>query len=87
MKIRFLGRCWSLRFAPNLANRGDCDPPDKPGKEIRVASTLRGEEKLEVLLHEFVHAAGWHLDEAFVAQFAEDAARALTRLGYTQQRR
>ena len=58
MRIRVLNRFWNLRFAPNLANRGDCDPPDKPGKEIRVSSTLRGEERLEVLVHELVHAAG-----------------------------
>jgi len=82
MKVKVLGKTWQLRFAPNLANRGDCDQPDQCGKEIRIASTLRGEERLEVLLHELVHAAGWHLDESFVEQFACDAARALWRLGY-----
>jgi hypothetical protein len=45
-------------------------------------SNLRGEERLEVLLHELVHAAGWHLGESIVEQFANDAARALWRLGY-----
>jgi hypothetical protein len=29
-----------------------------PKKEIRVLSTLSGEERLEVLVHEMVHAAG-----------------------------
>jgi hypothetical protein len=73
---------WTLRFAPNLANRGDCDPPDKPGKEIRVSSSLQGEERLEVLIHELVHAAGWHIAEGFTETFARDAARVLWRLGY-----
>jgi hypothetical protein len=82
MRVKVLGKVWNLRFAPNLANRGDCDPPDQPGKEIRIASTLRSEERLEVLLHELLHAAGWHIDESFVEQFASDAARALWRLGY-----
>ncbi len=82
MRVKLLGRVWNLRFAPNLANRGDCDPPDVSKKEIRVLSTLTGEERLEVLVHEMVHAAGWHLDEAFVERFARDAARALWRLGY-----
>ncbi len=54
--VKLLGRVWNLRFAPNLANRGDCDPPDVPKKEIRVLSTLTGEERLEVLVHEMVHA-------------------------------
>jgi len=82
MKVKVLGKLWQLRFAPNMANRGDCDPPSKRGKEIRVSSSLRGEERLEVLIHELVHAAGWQIDETFVEQFARDAARALWRLGY-----
>ena len=44
MRVKLLGRVWNLRFAPNLANRGDCDPPDVPKKEIRVLSTLTGED-------------------------------------------
>jgi len=86
MRVRILGKHWHLRFAPNLANRGDCDPPDRPGKEIRISSTLRGEERLEVLLHEMLHAAGWHIDEEFVEQFAGDAARVLWRLNYRTEK-
>jgi len=82
MRIKVLGKLWQLRFAPNMANRGDCDQPDQRGKEIRISSSLRGEQRLEVLIHEMVHAAGWHIDETFVARFAKDAARALWRLGY-----
>lgn len=82
MRIRVLNKFWHLRFAPNLANLGDCDPPSQPNKEIRVRSTLSGEERLDVLIHEMVHAAGWHIDERFVNQFASDLARALWRLGY-----
>ena len=87
MTIRLLGKRWKLRFVPNLTNRGDCDPPDRPSKEIRVSSGLRGEERLEVTLHELLHAAGWHIDEGFVEQFAGDAARALWRLGYRNSTR
>jgi hypothetical protein len=68
-----------------MANRGDCDPPNQPNKEIRISSALRGEERLEVLIHELVHAAGWHIDETFVERFARDAARAFWRLGYRDQ--
>ncbi|MGE0607701.1 MAG: hypothetical protein AB7O62_11475 [Pirellulales bacterium] len=81
-RLKILGKYWRLRFAPNMANRGDCDPPNLPHKEIRVSSALSGEERLEVLIHEFVHAAGWHIDETFVERFAADTARALWRLGY-----
>lgn len=82
MRIKVLGRLWQLRFAPNMANRGGCDRPDQRGKEIRISSSLHGEERLEVLIHEFVHAAGWHIDEQFVERFAKGAAQALWRLGY-----
>lgn len=84
MRIDVLGKRWRLRFAPNLKNRGDCDDPSISNKEIRISSSLVGEEKLEVLVHELVHASNWHLDEKFVAQLAEDLARILWRLGYRQ---
>ena len=87
MRVKILGKVWNLRFAPNMANRGDCEPPTSPGKEIRISSSLGGEDRLEVLIHELVHAAGWHIDETFVERFARDAARALWRLGYREQRR
>jgi hypothetical protein len=82
MRVKILNRMWNLRFAPNMANRGDCDPPEKPGKEIRISSRLRGEERLEVLIHELVHTASWHIDEGFAEQYARDVARVLWRLGY-----
>lgn len=81
-RVTMLGRRWLLRFAPNMSNRGECDPPDEPGKEIRISSAIEGEERLEVLLHELLHAAGWHIDETFVERFASDSAHVLWRLGY-----
>lgn len=80
--VKILGKVWRLRFPLLTAQRGDCDSPDQKNKEIRVSSSLKGEERLEVLIHEMVHAAGWHLDESFVERFAADVARALWRLGY-----
>jgi len=67
MRIRVLNRFWNLRFAPNLANRGDCDPPDKRGKEIRISTALRGEERLEVVIHELVHYADCRIMPSAVA--------------------
>ena len=81
-RVTILGKRWRLRFAPNMANRGDCDPPTQTNKEIRISNELRGEERLEVLIHELVHAAGWHIDESFVERFGRDVARILARLKY-----
>lgn len=86
MRLRILGRFWRLVFVPRLPqrSRGECDPPSLPGKEIRVVSRLRGEERLEILLHEMLHASQWHLDESYVEAIANDMARALWRLGYRE---
>jgi len=82
MLVKVLGKCWRLRFVPNLKNRGDIDPPEKARKEIRIGSELRGELRLDTILHELTHAAGWLAREECVGQFATDAARVLWRLGY-----
>lgn len=85
MQITMLGKRWTLRFAPNLGNGGDCDPPDHPRKEIRINSTLDERRELEVILHELTHAAFWHLDETYVENFANAAADVLRRLGYRKR--
>lgn len=82
MFVTILRRRWKLRFTPLKINRGECDSPEKPSKEIRVDSRLTGEERLEVVIHEVIHAALWHLDEEYVEATARDLARILWRLGY-----
>ena len=80
MRHKIRGKMWNVRRVPNLGNaRGSCDPPTKPNKEIKILSSLRGQEFLEVLLHEILHAALWDLDEQAVSETAEDAARAIWR--------
>lgn len=83
MNIRLLWRRWVLRFVPNLGpkKRGDVDPPWKTGKAIRIQSGLRGQEKLEIIIHECLHAAFWMIDEEYVHTFAEDIAKVLWDLG------
>ncbi len=86
MQLTIMGKRWLLQFVPwidSKRSRGHCDPPDKPKKEILILERLKGEERLEVLIHEQVHAAGWHLDEGYVKQFSIDLARNLTKLGYS----
>lgn len=81
MLVEILKKRWKLRFTRLKINRGECDSPTTPGKEIRIDSELRGEELLEVVTHEVVHAALWHLDEEYVEATAHDLARILWRLG------
>ena len=82
MLVEILKKRWKLRFTRLKINRGECDAPTKPGKEIRIDSELREEERLEVVIHEATHCAFWFLDEEYVTQFAEDTAKLLWRLGY-----
>jgi len=83
MLIKLLWKRWKLRFVPTLAKdkRGDIDPPETVGKTIRVLSGLKGQEKLEIIIHESLHAAFWFLDEEYVHTFAEDIAKVLWDLG------
>lgn len=83
MQITILGKRWHLRFCRLQTNRGDCDPPEQQGKQIRVDERLRGQERLEVLIHEILHAADWHKSEEWIEEVSRDLARNLTKLGYT----
>lgn len=61
---------------------GECDPPDAPGKRIRIKRGLSEFDHLDTAIHEALHAAGWWADEEWVDEVATDIARLLTKLGY-----
>lgn len=82
MIVSILNKRWRLRFVPNLGNRGDCDSPEQPKKEIRIWQGLKDQELAEVICHEALHASHWPLSEEYVAKFSEDLARILWKLGY-----
>lgn len=85
MNIRILGRDWHLEFVRLRNARGKCQHPESVWRRIQIHKPLKGEERLEVLLHEMLHAAGWHIDEGFVEEFAADAAKVLWELGYRDE--
>lgn len=83
MHIHVLGRRYAVRHVAQMRDRGQCDPPDQRGKEIRIASWLPEREHLEIAIHEFVHADDWDkFDEGYVTRFAADLSTFLWRLGY-----
>lgn len=82
MLVTIRGKRYRLRFVPGLKHYGMCDAPDKAGKEIKVRRSLRGQLKLDTIIHECLHAALWDLGEESIDQAATDIARVLTRLGY-----
>lgn len=81
--VTIAGRRWRVHFSPRLYScDGACDLPTVAGKTITISDRLRGRRKLEVVLHEFLHAGLWSLDEGCVDELARDIAVALWRLGY-----
>ena len=85
MKAKIRGKVWTIKRSRLVSARGLCDHPEEPGRTIRVASSLKDCEELEVMLHEMLHAALWDLDECVVETVADDIAQALWRLGYRKQ--
>ncbi len=81
MLVTMLGKRWRIRFV-SMKDYGECDPPSKTGKEIRIRKGLKGEILLDTILHELAHAADQSKDEEWVNEMASDMARALWRLGY-----
>lgn len=75
---------WSIEFVDYpLRLDGEtqwaiCDPPDVPGKRLRIHRSLRNaseQEALDVINHEVLHMGLWDLDEEPVREIARDQAR------------
>ena len=88
MRITLGGKIWELRFVPYLGpnKRGDCDPPTTKGKAIRICTGQTDQEEMDTIIHECIHAEGWHIDEVFIERAATDIARVLLRLGYRRNK-
>lgn len=83
--ITVRGKRWLLTFMPLKGDAdGTCDPPMSKGKRIRVNSSLKGERRLEVTIHELLHAAHWDISEEAIEGAARDIARVLWRVGYRE---
>jgi hypothetical protein len=76
--IVLIGKKWLLRFVYNLSGHGDCDPPWRRGKQIRISNKLRGKDLLETIIHECTHGSFWMLDESYVTEFSHDLTKIIT---------
>jgi hypothetical protein len=77
MRHKLRGKLWDVEYVKRLPNgdRGVCDSPDTAGKKIQILARLKGQERLEVLIHEGLHACLWDLDETAITEIADDLAR------------
>ncbi len=77
-----LGRIWEFKFGnPGKKLWGFCEY-DKPNKRIIIDKTLTGKKKLEIIIHELLHAADLHKDESWIEETARDLSHILWRLNY-----
>lgn len=80
------GLRWRFRFVrsneiPN-DRWADCSPPEDPKRQIRVRESLRGKSKLEIILHEALHAQWPEDSEDTVSRHGKELAELLWKLGY-----
>ena len=61
---------------------GSCSDPNSPGKTIHYSVGLRGELRLDVLIHEMLHACFWDVREEGIEEAATDISHCLWRIGY-----
>ena len=83
MRVKIRRRYWNLIYTtlPRGID-GECDPPDKKNKSIRVDKKMRGQDELETLLHEMDHACQWDISEEAIEEAAHDKARILWEMGW-----
>jgi hypothetical protein len=86
MRIKIGGKYWNLVFTElDEETGGECDSPDTNGKEIRIATDIKNQDELEIIIHELLHAADWSKDEEWVEVIADDIARTLWKLGWKNE--
>ena len=75
-------RRWKVRRERIGTHRGDCDITQRV---IRADERLQGEELLEVLAHEIIHARLWDIDEQAVLELGQAIARAAANEGLIKE--
>lgn len=98
MRVTLNGKRWLLQWIDhklpvkegkttvlNGVDLGVTEAPDVPNKRILVRKGLREEKELEILIHEFLHACFWQIDEDEIYTSAKDIARELLRIGWRKE--
>lgn len=86
MTVRLGGREWDVRFVRSReipSDRwGDCGHPDDPNPTIRVRNAVEGKGRMDLILHEALHAIYPDESEAKVSRTATELANLLWECGY-----
>ena len=73
---------WKVTWCRIRTHRGDCDIEKKL---IRADDRLTGEDLVEVLAHEIIHARLWDIDEQAVLDLGIAIARAVANEGLLKE--
>lgn len=78
-RIKIGKKYWKIFSTNSLPKNldGTCDKPCTVGRSIQISERLCGEEMLDTIIHEMMHARHWDLSEEAVTEFASDVARFL----------
>tara|TARA_Y100000034_G_C6905227_1_gene419804 strand:- start:2697 stop:2975 length:279 start_codon:yes stop_codon:yes gene_type:complete len=63
-------------------NWGECDPPEKKGKKIKIKNNLGDKNTLTTALDEAIHACTFDLDNEAVNEMSQSISNFLWKLGY-----
>jgi hypothetical protein len=75
---------WTIHRTPRLSpdRDGECD---YAARTIRVRASLAGEELMEVVVHEMIHARWPDLSEEAVMEFGQEISGTLYGLGFRHE--
>jgi len=85
--VTLRGKRWAFEKAGTLSktDRGYCTDPSETERKIKIHKSLIGQEELEVIIHEMLHACFWDIDEDVIAEVGDDISKALWRMGYKKE--
>jgi hypothetical protein len=82
MKFRLFGKTWRLFFVHEVDREGCLGETDDERHQCLVLDSLRGRLRLDVIIHEMLHAGNMKAKEKWVEETARTIARTLWDLGY-----
>lgn len=82
--VTIRGKRWRFEFTNKGIPQDDVAQIYTKPRKIVVRPRLKGQHRLDIVIHELLHAALWDLDEEAIDSTASDIARVLWRLGYRE---
>jgi len=89
-QIVLRGKRYRINLASTLGPESDpvygrCSSPNDPGRIIQYDVSLTGQRRLDVFIHEMLHACFWDISEEGIQFASIDIAKSLWRFGYRME--